>query len=350
MKMPNFALNSVYAKVKALYGKRLTEKNYNDLLKLNSIKEIAEYLRTKTAYSKIFEGLSSTEELQRSRLETLLFNKMYDEMISVIRFQKAAGSSLYEYFIMKYDIEQIIKVLSSLETKSENYFFTFSVFYNEHSKLDLYALAQAKTDMQLLECTKHTVYYSALRDALTKYRLTGSLTAFQTDLGVFLDRQFLSLTFGKHKPDKKNESLSLYKCINDIHFVSMLYRIKRFSSDSSFEQIITTPLLTAFTNKELNEMRNASTAEELTERLRKTYLKDFAADKNIPDIHYELNKYIFEKLTATVRSSSSPDAVMLAYFYFMEFEIRNIIHIIEGKRYALSETEIEAMIFGTRMP
>ncbi len=350
MKIPNFALNSVYAKVKALYGKRLTEKNYNDLLRLNSVTEIAEYLRTRTAYAQIFEGLSSTEKLQRSRLENLLFNKMYDEMVSVMRFQKAAGNSLYEYFIMKYDIQQIINVISSLETKSENYFFTFPVFYNEHSKLDLYALAQAKTDMQILECTKHTVYYSALRDALTKYRLTGSLTALQTDLSVFLDGQFLSLAFGKGKPDKKSECLALYKCLNDTDFVSMLYRIKRFSFDGNSEQIVATPELTAFTVKELNAMRNASTAGELTEILKTTYLKAVAADEDNTDIHYRLNKYMFEQLVSTVRSSSSPEAVMLAYFHYNEFEIRNIINIIEGKRYSLAKDEIEAMLFVSRMP
>lgn len=346
MKMPDFALNSVYAKVKALYGKRLTDKNYTDLLKLNSINEIAEYLRTKTAYSEIFEGLSSTEELQRSRLETLLFNKMYNDMLSVIRFQKAAGSKLYEYFIMKYDVEQIIKVLSSLETKSDNYFFTFPVFYNEHSHLDLCALALAKNDMQLLECTKHTVYYPALRDALTKYRLTGSLAALQTDLRDFLDKQFISLTSGKKKIDEKSEIINLYKCINDINFVSTLYRIKRFDVDYRLSQLMANPIMTAFTKKEITAMQQASTVQELDSCFKSTYMKQVC---NTPDIHRALDEYLYRKLTLTVRRSSSADAVMFAYFHFTELEIRNIIHIIEGKRYSLPEKEISDLLCGTNM-
>lgn len=350
MKMPNFALNSVFAKVKALYGKRLTERDYNQLLKAESINDIAEYLRNGTSYSEIFEGLSSNEELQRSRLETLLFNKMYNEMIAVIRFQKAAGNSLFEYFIMKYDIEQIVKVLSSLETKSKNYFFTFPVFYNERSKLDLYALALAKNDTELLKCTKHTVYHTAVHEALTKYRLTGSLTAFQTDLSYFLDRQFIKLTSGKKKPDSKSELMKLYMCINDIDLVRTLYRIKRFAVKENFANTMASPVLTAFTSKELENMKNASTTQELTERLKKTYMKDIVCNTENSDIYHALTQYLFNQLTATLHRSTDASAVMFAYFHFAEIEIRNIIHIIEGKRYNLTEEEIRESLCGEYTP
>ncbi len=352
MKMPDFALNSVFAKVRALYGKHLTEKNYNELLQLDSINEIAEYLRTKTSYSEIFEGLSSTNELQRSRLETLLFNKMYNEMISVMRFQKAAGSKLYDYFIMKYDTQQIIKVLSSMETKSDNYFFTFPVFYNEHSKLDLYKLASAKNDIQLLEYTKNTIYYATLKDALSKYRLSGSLIAVQSDFKDFLDLQFIKLTAGtkKDKPDAKSEISNLYKRINDVELVENLYRMKRFSIHNQIEQNMQTPILTSFSKKELTTLQNASTKEEMDEAVKNTHLKHLLSDTEEADIYSALNEYLFTQLTRTVRRSSSPDAVMFAYFHLAEIEIRNIIHIIEGKRYSLSPEEIGSMLCGRETP
>lgn len=348
MKMPDFAMNSVFAKVRALYGKRLTAKNYSEMLELDSINEIAEYLRTKTSYSEIFEGISNTEEFQRSRLENLLFNKTYNEMVSVIRFQKAAGNDLYEYFIMKYDIQQIIKVLSSLETKSESYFFTFPVFYNERSKLDLYKMAQAKTDADILECTKNTVYYSTLRDALPKYKLSGSLTAVQAVFRNFLDEQFIKLVAGKKKTKlpEKSELGNLYKTINDINLVRMLYRIKRFVIPERIMEHITFPVITSFTKKQLDEMIHAENKEQLSEALRKTYLGSLADEIDRSDIFNASENYLFRLLTNTVRRSDDPEAVMFAYFNLSQAEIRNIIHIIEGVRYGLSSAEILPLLSG----
>lgn len=349
MKMPDFAMNSVFAKVRALYGKRLTAKNYNDMLNLNSINEIAEYLKTKTSYSEIFEGLSSTEEFQRSRLENLLFNKMYNEMVSVIRFQKAAGNNLYDYFIMQYDTEQIIKVLSSLETKSDSYFFTFPVFYNERSKLDLYKMAKAKTDKDILECTENTVYYTPLRDALPKYKISGNLTAVQIVFRNFLDEQFINLVSGKKKKnsiDEKSELVNLYKTINDINLIRMLYRVKRFSVSEKLSDYFSYPVVTSFTKKQIDEMVNAKDNRQMTEAVKKTYLANVVDGTNNHDIYYSTENYLFKILSNTVKRSNNPSAVMFAYFNLSTAEIRNIIHIIEGIRYGLSSIEILPMLSG----
>lgn len=346
MKMPDFAMNSVFAKVRALYGKRLTVKNYNEMLNLTSINEIAEYLKTKTAYSEIFEGISNTEEFQRSRLENLLFNKMYNEMISVIRFQKAAGNELYEYFIMKYDTQQIIKVLSSLETKSDSYFFTFPAFYNERSKLDLYKMALSKTDDEILECTKNTIYYPTLRDALPKYRLSSTLSVVQADFNFFLDNQFIRLMSSKKKDTlpEKSETVDIYKRINDLSLVKALYRIKRFSLSEGVNTNINPPVVTLFTPKQLDEMIKSETSEQLCEVLSKTYLASLAAKIEDSDIYYATERMLFKMLSDAVSRSNDPQAVMFAYFNFAQAEIRNIIHIIEGIRYGLSPDEIRPML------
>lgn len=348
MKMPDYAMNSVFAKVRALYGNRLTKKNYSDMLNLNSINDIAEYLRTKTAYSEIFEGLSATEVYQRSRLENLLFNKMYNEMISVERFQKAAGNNLYEYFIMKYDIEQIIKVLSSLETKSDSYFFTFPLFYNERSKLDLYKISLAKSDQDILECTKNTVYHTVLRDALPKYRLSGNLTVLQTVFRNFLDEQFLLLLIGKSKGKipEKNETINLCKTINDINLVRMIYRIKRFDVTADIVEYLSSPVLTSFTKKQLNEMISAQTEEQTDEAVKKTYMSGLVDESHISGRFQATENYLFRILTNALRRSNDPETVMFAYFNLSQAEIRNIIHIIEGVRYGLPPEEILPMLSG----
>ena len=348
MKMPNFAANAVFAKVRCLYGKRLTAKNYNDLLALHSVNDIAEYLRTKTAYSEIFEGLNVSGEWQRSQLETLLYNKMYNDCESVIRFQKAAGSDLYEYFILKYDTQQIVNVLSSLETKRRDYLFTFPVFYNERSHLNLYRLAQAKTQEDILDGVKGTPYYDTFRDALTKYRVLGNLTVVQAEFRNFLDGEFVKLVAGKKKKtiSEKNELGNLYRTMKDVHLIKILYRMKRFTVAPEIIDTIRNPLLTHFTPKQIDTMLLAPDAASLDAIVSETYLGGIVTEQSDRDLSHRADEYLADVFTKAIRRSQDPGTVMFAYCYLCENEIKNIIHIIEGIRYGLSPIEILPMLSG----
>ncbi len=344
--MADFAMNSVFAKVHALYAKRITTKNYKELLSLSSVSEIADYLRTKTAYSEIFEGVSGTNELSRSRLENLLFNKMFNEMVSVIRFQNAAGNKLFEYFIYMYDTQQIIKVLSSIETKSDSYFFSFPVFYNERSQLDLYKLAKAQSDSDILECTKNTVYYNTLANAMPEYRLTGNLTAVQSSFRNFLDEKFLSLISNgkKNSSNKSSELINLYKTINDINLIRVIFRIKRFDFSDTHSQQLVMPSLTLLTKRQLIGLFEAKDTNEAIDELKKTYLSEIAEKAENGKISHAAENFMFSLLSKTVSRSTDPQTVMFAYFNLAQAEIRNIIHIIEGVRYSLGPEEIEPLI------
>lgn len=46
--------NVVLAKARTMYGRRLTEENYKDLLKCKTVREVASYLKDRTAYSKVY--------------------------------------------------------------------------------------------------------------------------------------------------------------------------------------------------------------------------------------------------------------------------------------------------------
>lgn len=348
MNTPDFAGNAVYAKVKSLYGKRLRYKEYNELLSLRSVNEVAEYLKTKTSYSEIFEGLTQPNEWQRSQLENLLFNKLYNDLKSIIRFQKAAGSNLYEYFILKYDTAQLTEVLSSLETKNNDYLFNFPVFYNERSHLDLYALAQAKQEEDILNAAEGTVYYRVLRDAITTYRVTKNLTAVQSAFRNFLDAEFIKLVAGKKKKkiSEKNALGNLYKTMKDVHLVKVLFRLQRFSVSEDIRSSVKNPVLTQFTDRQLKDMLAATDSEALRKAVEKTYLAPIVKDNQYEDVFHAADEYLASVMARTVGRSQDAGAVMFAYVFACENEIKNIIHIIEGIRYGLTQEEILPMLSG----
>ncbi len=347
MKIKKFSENSVYAVVKYLYGGRLTEKNYRDLINLGSVRAVAEYLKSKTSYSAIFDGVNTSGELSRSRLENMLDNKMYDELEKTARFQKAAGSRLYEFFITKFDAVQIMNALAGIESGGNDYFFNFPVFYNERSRLDLYKLAKAKTREDLLKTIEGTIYEPVLNKCVKEYNLTKNLAAVQAEFRNFSDGEFLKLLGrGKTENLKKRELVKLYGAMKDVHIVKVLYRMTRFEDMDETAKLIQNPKITYFSKKELKSLCEKRTPEELDEALLGTYLSPIVKNSKKYGIFRSADEYIYKILTDAAGRSSDPDTVMFAYFNYSEIEIKNIIHIIEAIRYGLSPAEISPFITG----
>lgn len=342
MNISNFAGNAVYAKLRCMYSKRLTQKNYTELMNLHSVNEIAEYLKAKTSYSEIFEGISHSSEMPRSMLENLLFKKTCDDLTKIMRYQKAAGSSLYEYFIVKYDIEQIISVMGCLAVKSDSYFFSFPVFYNELSKLDLLSLAKVTTTDELLSVTDKSIYAKAVREAVSDYIASGSLATAQSRLHAFIDRYFIKIIAGekKTKLPKNCPAGDLYKFDCDAYLVKILLRLNRFDLEG---KTINKPLLTLFSDAQINSLLSAKSREEIIEITEKTHLKGML-DLTQEDLFTQADRFILKHFEGVFRHSTDPDAVMLSYFFILDNEIKNIIHIIEGVRYSLSPFEIEKLL------
>ncbi len=339
MKTLKFAENSITAKVKALYGKRLTNRNYDELLNLHSVREIAEYLKTKTAYSEIFEGISSTEELQRGRLENLLFNKLYNDLSKVERFQKAAGNNLYKYFTLQFDISQLTLILNSIKTKSDSYFFSFPVFYNEWSVLDLYALSQAKTYDELSRLTMGTPYHSVLKNVITDYSVTKNPFTVQNCFDTFIDGEFLKLISGeKKKKFQKNSPIAkLYKFNNDVTLVQSLYRLTQFGMRG--ENVLKAGI-SEFTQEQIKALTSAGSPAELDEILKTSYLRDIIQTDGVTDIYHRADNLRYGEFAKTLSRLQDADAVTFAYFHLSRNEIRNLIHIIEAVRYGETTEKI----------
>ncbi|MGN1417797.1 MAG: V-type ATPase subunit, partial [Acutalibacteraceae bacterium] len=102
------ASNAVLALSRAFYGKRLNEKQYNDLLSCKSINEIASYLRSSTVYSSAFEGVPAADFTARS-LEDIIDRFRFERFMSICRYELAIGNDFYKYFIVKTETEQILR-------------------------------------------------------------------------------------------------------------------------------------------------------------------------------------------------------------------------------------------------
>ena len=96
----SYCANAIMAKSRALYGKRLTAANYNDLVNCKSIGELVSYLKAKTAYAAEFE--SANADITPFQVEELLKMHILSSFEKISRYEASSGVEFYKYFIYSY--------------------------------------------------------------------------------------------------------------------------------------------------------------------------------------------------------------------------------------------------------
>jgi V/A-type H+/Na+-transporting ATPase subunit C len=74
----NTGSQALTAKVHAMYGRRLTPQNYRELVRKQSVSEVAAYLKQQTAYSPLLRDINENF-IHRGQLENILRRDLFDQ-------------------------------------------------------------------------------------------------------------------------------------------------------------------------------------------------------------------------------------------------------------------------------
>ena len=127
--LSSFASNAILSKARAMYGKRLREENYRDLLNCKTVSEVAGYLKNRTSYSGILAGINENE-VHRGQLEGKLRQKLFEDYASLCRYELSVGEHFADYLLEHGEIEQILHSLMYLDAGNpEEYLFSLPAFF-----------------------------------------------------------------------------------------------------------------------------------------------------------------------------------------------------------------------------
>ena len=162
----SFSLNATVAKSRTIYGKRLTQDDYKELLRRNSVSEIAEYLKRNTHYRNILSSID-TNTIHRGFLETLLRRDVFDLYVRLCKFQQLDRIPFYNYIILKQETEEIVSCILNLNANSgEEYISKLPGYLIDHASFNLIELAKSRDYNGMLNVLKKTPYYPILKDAV----------------------------------------------------------------------------------------------------------------------------------------------------------------------------------------
>lgn len=340
------AANSVLAKARAMYGKRLTAQNYSELLSCRTVGETAAYLKTHTVYSNVFDGVPMGS-LHRRQLESLVHNHLSSQFASLCRYEKFIGDKFYEYFVMKSDVEMLLHAIRNINRNdTEEFPKTLPSFFYRHSDVDASLLHNISDLESLLKTVENSRYKSVLAPFVCRGE-DGSPDYFGMELSLakYFYCESEKLVKKSYKGSEKQELLDYLGFVVDLQNIVSVYRLKRLTNMPN--ATLRTMLMPCgkMGEKELNKMLSAKSADEALLTLEGTEY-DLFSKRGESSVEEVKNKLRYNYCKNKIRFSAYPSIVMLCYVRLAENEVDNITHIIEGIRYNIASEEINRLLIG----
>ncbi len=341
--LSNLSSNVVLAKARAMYGRRLTEKQYRDLLACHTVSEIAAYLKNNTSYQRVLSGINETD-IHRGRLENLLRQKIFEDSASLCRYEITVGEHFAEYILQKAEIQQISRcVMHLMAGTPEEYLFSMPTFLNKHSRINLLALGQVQSFQDLLQALEHTPYANLLRRFTPTYGQNLDYFGIENCLYQYLYQRCFSIVRNQTSGETRRQLEDLFHVYADVENYTSILRLKfNYRSGPDF---IKSSLLPFGTLKphQIDALLAAETPEAFYKELDTT-----SFGKRIQGLSQNIDRFAYEAKYAVarkeIRFSTHPSVVLLSYMFLMEIELHDITNIIEGVRYQIPTEEIEKLL------
>lgn len=333
-----YSKNAVSTKVRAMYGKRLTKEDYKNLLNCKSVWDATNYLKNNTYYSQSLKN--ATPDINSAQAEELLELNLLRNFAKICRYEISVGHDFYKYFIIENDIKQILLWLELfISNDGRDYLDVLPAFFNSHTNLDLYKMANAKTYDELLKSLKQEDYYRILKGFENTYYLPKGYLSIEIAFNRYLSK-FLNDTIQKIKKKKTNPQLEeIIKYKNDTSNIIAIYRAKKlFENDKNDIMNLIDTSFSNFTKSQIENLIDADDFISFCNIIKESYYKKDLNNIQESNMFIEglAKKILYNKLKKGIRYYTDATAVMICYILLVRIEVDNLTAIIEGIRHNIN--------------
>lgn len=345
--MNSYASNATLSKALSMYGKRLTAKEYSDLIGCRNVGEIASYLKHRTYYGAVLKEINENE-IHRGQLESILRRKLFFDFSGLARYELSVGEKFYEYIISMTEIDQIMRILALMSSgNSIEYIYSMPVFFDKHTHIDLQSFSKIKDYNDLLNSTSKSEYYRILKSLAPHEGEQINLTKIETALYTHLYNKVFDVIENHTGGKAQYELKDIFNSYVDFTNFVRILRLKKYYSVSP--EYIKECLL-PFGNLKKYQIDKMIECDDINEIF--SIMKQTSSGKKINNIEFTYpdeipTKIKFSMCKHYIRFSVHPSVVMISYMFLSQIELANIITIIEGIRYQLPADEIRKMIVYT---
>lgn len=350
--LATFSSNVVLAKARTMYGRRLTPENYRDLLKCQTVNEVAAYLKGHTVYSKVLAGIEETG-IHRAELEAILKRKLEEEYASLIRYEVTVGEHFSDYFVQRTEIDRILHTILVLDAgtagKSEisgsgETGFEIPYFLKHSTGIRFDKLKKAGNYDDFLAALERTPYHDILQPFRPGENERTDYTKIEIALFSYLYDNVFEIIRKYTHGDTRRQLLDIFNSYIDLTNFVRIARLKLSYHVEPGEILKAVFPYGTLSQHILEEMSKAGTQEEMQAVLSRTEVGKRAKRVDstyLDEIPVRVN---FRTCRHYIDFSTHPSVVLISYIFFCEAEISDIVTIVEGIRYKLAPPEIKGLL------
>lgn len=329
------ALNT---KAKAMYGGRLTEKEYEDLIRKQNLNEMVAYLKSQTSYHDVLQNIN-LRHLHRGQLEKALEKEYFLRLKRLMHYGEQSQKDFYYSDISKIEISLIIdKIISLNENKKMVVDLDIPDFLAEYTCFNMYGLINISSYAELVRYLSGTKYYPILK----RYE-GGLINPRQIERELF--EMFYDSLVQKIKQyfsgSTQRKLLNLMYTQIDLSNITKIYRFKAYF-DEDADTIKSTLFLNYSKISEgmMDSLVNARDSQEVLRLINETRYRFYEESSKFKYIEYYVNGIKNNIARSFIWFGDSAPVVYSAYAILQANEISNLKHIIEGIRYNKTPNEI----------
>lgn len=337
---------AILTKARVMFGRRLKKDDYDQMLQMHSVAEVAGYLKSSTHYA---QALAGTDEntVHRGQLENLLRRDRFEHYIRLIQYDFSRETGFYQYIIVRSEIDQLLTTIRLMGSGSAvNYIYSLPSYLNRYASFRLKDLAGVGSYGDLLTVLRKTPYYKVLEP----YRPQGDdpvdAVACESALLTYYYRMLLRLVDDQFSGSNRKALLELFHLEIDAANIGLVYRLKRVFNIPP-EQIRT--LLLPFetpSRKTLEKMLESGNTEQLRAAIVNSRYERYLAEGqgHVTYVEGLTGRATYDTSFRDMRFSMEPPVVLVSYMVVLQIELENVTNIIEGIRYGVEPDEIEKLL------
>ncbi len=327
--------SAIASKLKAMYGRGLTNADLDTLAQKGTVREICAYLKSTDAYREVLSGLDDTTA-HRGEIEICLNRSIMQEYERLYSFMNQDKRTMLRFWFTRREINLLTAGLRHIFTHeriAEDVMKqAVTQFFASHSGIDIVALTKAKTLAEVADACRGTPYFELLKRA-------EEASSDYFSIAMMLDGYYYSsLWKAKDKYLDKNEIgyfQELIGTITDMLNIMWIYRGKKyFNFDSELIYTYLLPVRYRLTQEQITEMVSSPAPEKAVSATADTkYSRLFSHREQGHFIEEIYHQIVFETSKHMFRDYPKTMAGVFAYLYLKEYEISAVTMIIEGVRY-----------------
>lgn len=341
----NYALS---AKVRAMYGQRLTPQNYKELLRKQTVNEVAAYLKQQTSYNRLLSDINENL-IHRGQLENILKKQFFDEYIKMFYFINQNERKFYDFIVIQMEIDEILSCIRFINAgRMSEYIFSLPAFFVKHSNIDIYGLAKVRTFSELQELLRGTPYHDILQQFEQNSENKFDTIKIEIEFKKYYYTKILSIIENSFSGKTKDDVLKSFAMEIDIENLTLIMRLKKyFNSSNEYINNLLLPFYFKVNKDEINKILQETEISSVWKAILDTYYGKIFKKYNFEYIEKYGQQASFEYHKKLLRFTFDTPSLVVSFMQLKHIELNNIINIIEGIRYALPAAQINKLLIGT---